>query len=403
VGDRQVPFQHGHGELMALSAGKADATVTPQPPPAPGTGGPAPQRRVRIRQVSRAGILTVAGSAASALALTWVLYERVLPFNGALGFWVTWYVIFLLMYAAVAALQWDSRAVRDRVASVAFGTGGLLACAVVIDEIAYVAARGLHAFTNLGFFTHTMALAGPLSPLGAGGVLHGIVGTLEQLGLATLFAVPLGIASAVFLCEVGGRLARPVRTLVEAMTSLPDIIAGLFILAFAVLTLGLQQSGLAASLALAVTMMPIVARGSEAVIRIVPAMLREASYALGGSQWRTVWNVILPTARSGLATVVVLAMARGLGETAPILLVAGYTKTMNASPLSGWQTSLVTFIFYEHSSPQPTDQARAFGAALTLVVLVLILFTIARWLGGGRPGELSRRDRRRIAREAARR
>jgi phosphate transport system permease protein len=150
-------------------------------------------------------------------------------------------------------------------------------------------------------------------------------------------------------------------------------------------------------------MMPIVARGSEAVIRIVPAMLREASYALGGSQWRTVWNVILPTARSGLATVVVLAMARGLGETAPILLVAGYSKTMNANPLHGWQTSLVTFIFYEHSSPQPNDQARAFGAALTLVVLVLILFTIARWLGGGRPGELSRRDRRRIAREAARR
>jgi phosphate transport system permease protein len=388
---------------MAVSAGKADTAAARQAPSTPGAGVPAPLRRVRIRRVSREGILTVGGSAAAALALTWVLYERVLPFNGALGFWVSWYVIFLLMYAAAAALQWDGRAVRDRVASVAFGTGGLLACAAVIDQIAYVAARGLHAFTNFGFFTHTMANAGPLSPLGAGGVLHGIVGTLEQLGLATFLAVPLGIASAVFLCEVGGPLSGPVRTLVEAMTSLPDIIAGLFILAFAIFTLGMQESGLAAALALAVTMMPIVARGSEAVLRIVPQMLREASYALGGSQWRTVWNVILPTARSGLATVVVLGMARAIGETAPILLVAGYSKTMNANPLHGWQTSLVTYIFYEHTLPGAADQARAFGAALTLVVLVLILFTLARWLGGGRPGELSRRDRRRIAREAARR
>lgn len=387
---------------MTLSPGKARTAAPAQAPPASDSGVPTALRRVRIRRVSREGILTVAGSAAGALALTWVLYERVLPFNGVLGFWVTWYVTFLLMYTGAATLQWDRRVVRDRVASVAFGTGGLLACVVVVDEIAYTAARGWHAFTIPGFWTHTMALAGPLSPLRDGGMLHGIVGTLEQLTLATVLSVPLGIASAVFLTEVGGPLSRPVRTLVEAMTSLPDIIVGLFILAFAVLTLGLPISGLAAALALAVTMMPIVARGSEAVIRIVPQMLREASYALGGSQWRTVWNVILPTARSGLATVIVLAMARGLGETAPILLVAGYSNSMNANPLHGWQTSLVTYIFYEQQLGDPTDRARAFGAALALVVLVLILFTIARRLGGGRPGELSRRDRRRIAREAVR-
>jgi len=384
--------------------------LTEKGPPGPAAQAqeaPAPaaprQRRVRIRRFSTEGALSVVGAAAGSLALTWVLYERALPFNGALGFWVSWYVIFLLMYTAVAALQWDGRVVRDRLASVALGTGGLLACAVVLIVIVYIGVRGLRAFLNVGFFTHTMANAGPLSPLGAGGVLHGIVGTLEQLGLATVFAVPLGIASAVFLSEVGGVGSRPVRTLVEAMTSLPDIIAGLFIYAFAILTLGLQDSGIAAALALAVTMMPIVARGSEAVIRIVPQMLREASYALGGSQWRTVWNVILPTARSGLATVVVLGMARGIGETAPVLLTAGYSKAMNANPLHGWQTSLVTYIFNEHAQPGANDQARAFGAALTLVVLVLILFSVARWLGGGQPGELSRRDRRRIAREGARR
>jgi phosphate transport system permease protein len=371
--------------------------------PAPGITAPAPERRVRIRRVSREGALTLGGAAVGALALTWLLYERILAASGVLGFWVSWYVIFLLMYAAMAAMQWDPRAVRDKLASVAFGTGALFACAVVFEQIGYMLVRGLHAVTNIGFFTHTMAGAGPLSPLSAGGVLGAIIGTLEMLGLATLFSVPLGIMAAIFLAEVGGFWARPVRRLVEAMTALPDIIAGLFVLAFVILTLGVGASGVAAALALAVTMMPIVARGSEVVLRIVPNTLREASYALGGRQWRTVWNVVLPTARPGLATAVVLAMARGTGETAPVLLTAGYIKGLNANPLHGWQTSLVTYIFNEHMLPDPNDQARTFGAGLTLIIVVLILFGIARWLGGTRPGELRRRDRRRIAREAARR
>jgi phosphate transport system permease protein len=380
---------------MTADTRTAPAAAEPAAPPA--------ERRVRLRRVTREGVLTLCGSALGALGLTWVLYERVLAFSGVLGFWLVWYGIFLLMYCAMAALQWDRRAVQDRVASVAFGTGGLFVCAVVILQIVYVLTRGSHAVAQPGFTDHTLARTGPLSPLASGGDLQGIVGTLEMLGLATLFSVPLGITAAVFLSEVGGAWARPVRTLVEAMTSLPDIIAGLFILAFAILTLGMQESGVAAALALAVTMMPIVTRGSEVMIRTVPGMLREASYALGGSQWRTVWNVVLPTARSGLATAVVLAMARGIGETAPVLLTAGYAKGMNANPLHGWMTSLVTFIYYEHELPDANDQYRCFGGALTLMVLVLILFATARWLGGSKPGELSRRDRRRIAREAARR
>jgi phosphate transport system permease protein len=372
------------------------------PESTPATAPPA-ERRVRLRQVTREGVLTLFGAAGGALGLTWVLYERVLAFSGVLGFWVTWYVIFLLMYSAMAALQWDRRAVADRVASVAFGTGGLLTCAVVIEQILYMVVRGGHVASHASFSTHTLATTGSLSPLFSGGDLEGIVGTLEILGLATLFSVPLGITAAVFLSEVGGAWARPVRTLVEAMTALPDIIAGLFILAFAILTLGMQESGVAAALALAVTMMPIVTRGAEVMIRTVPGMLREASYALGASQWRTVWNVVLPTARSGLSTAIVLAMARGIGETAPVLLTAGYAKGMNANPFHGWQASLVTYIYNEHALPDFKDQERCFGAALTLVVLVLILFAIARWLGGGKPGELRRRDRRRIAREAARR
>jgi phosphate transport system permease protein len=356
---------------------------------------------LRIRRITAEDTLTIGGSAVGALALDWLLYERVLPFTGVLGFWICWYLIFLLCYAGVAALQWDRLAVRDRTVSVILTTGGLLATAIVVDQVGYTLVKGFSVVRHLSFFTQSMADTGALSPVTSGGVAHALIGTFEQIAIATALAVPLGIAAALYLAEVGGRGARPVRTLVDAMTALPDIIAGLFILAFMVLTVGLPESGFAAALALAVTMLPIVTRASETVLRIVPGTLREASYALGGSQWRTVLMVVLPTARSGLATAVVLAMARGIGETAPVLLVAGYARGINANPFKGWQTSLPLFIYNEITSPVAADHARAYGGGFALFVLVLVLFTIARRLGGGAPGELTRRQRRQIARQAA--
>jgi phosphate transport system permease protein len=361
----------------------------------------APDAPLRISRVTGEDTLTIGGSAAGALALDWVLYERVLPFTGVLGFWICWYILFVLCFTSVAALQWDRLAVRDRVVSVILTTGGLLAVAIVVDQVGYTLIRGFSVVRRLSFFTQSMSDTGPLSTVASGGVAHALIGTFEQITIATALSVPLGIAAALYLAEVGGRGAKPVRTLVDAMTALPDIIAGLFILAFMVLTVGLPESGFAASLALAVTMLPIVTRASETVLRIVPGTLREASYALGGSQWRTVLMVVLPTARSGLATAVVLAMARGIGETAPVLLVAGYARGINANPFKGWQTSLPLFIYNEIQSPVVADHDRAFGGGFALFVLVLVLFTIARRLGGGAPGELTRRQRRQIARQAA--
>ncbi|HTR95161.1 MAG TPA: phosphate ABC transporter permease PstA [Trebonia sp.] len=358
---------------------------------------------IRLRQVTAEGMLTLVGAAGAALALDWVLYERVLPFTGVLGFWLCWYALFLACYTGVASLQWNGLAVRDRVVSVALTTAGLLATALVIDQVGYTLVRGFTVVKHLSFFSQSMVTTGPLSPITSGGVAHALVGTLEQLTCATLLSVPLGIAAAVYLAEVGGPAARPVRTLVDAMTALPDIISGLFVLAFLVLTVGLPKSGFAAGIALAVTMLPIVTRASETVLRIVPGTLREASYALGGSQWRTVLMVVLPTARSGLATAVVLAMARGIGETAPVLLVAGYAKGINWNPFNGWQTSLPLYIYYEIQSPELADHARAFGGGFALIILVLVLFTIARRLGGGAPGELTRRQRRKLERQAAQR
>lgn len=374
---------------------------------APGTASgvqpqePTADMPLRLRRFTAEGTLTFLGAATAALALDWVLYERVLPFTGVLGFWVCWYLLFLLFYAAVAAMQWDRLAVRDKLASVALSTSGVLATAIVIDQVGYTLVRGSTVVRHLSFFTQSMADTGPLSALSSGGVGHALVGTLEQILMATTLAVPLGIAAALYLAEVGGPAARPVRTLVDAMTALPDIISGLFVLAFLVLTVGLQKSGFAAAIALSITMLPIVTRASEAVLRLVPGTLREASYALGGSQWRTVLRVVLPTARSGLATAVVLAVARGIGETAPVLLVAGYSRYYNWNPFKGWQTSLPLYIYNEVISPAPNDKIRAFGGGFALIVLVLVLFTIARRIGGGAPGELSRRQRRRIARESA--
>jgi len=361
------------------------------------------EERVRTRTGSATGSATFIGAAAAALGLVWVIYERLLPFTGVLGFWLCWYAVFLIVYYVMARLQWDGLEARNRLFSVGFATGGAVAIAVVLDQVGYTFFRGSNAVGHVNFWTKSASLVGPLTKtMTVGGVLHAIVGSVEQLGLATLFAVPLGVTAALYLVEIGGGFARVVRTIVEAMTALPDLVSGLFIYVTLILSFGLTQSGFCAALAIGITMMPIVARASEVVLRVVPGTLREAAYAVGGTQWRTVRDVILPTARSGLATAIVLAMARGIGETAPVLLVAGYTKELNADPFSGPQTSLPLFIYYAiHVLATPPYIERGFGAGFALVVVVLILFTIARRIGGRAPGELTKRQRRRLSKEAS--
>lgn len=374
----------------------APAPADPPADPAP----PRSEKRVRLGGVTREDVLTLVGALVGSLALNWMLYERILPFSGAPGFLICWYGLFLLGYFLIGRLQWGAMMVRERVVSVVAWSSGLLVVGLIADQIGYVLVRGMDAARHLNFFTQSMDHTAPLSPITSGGALNAVVGSLEQLGLATLFAVPLGIAAAVFMSEVGGRMARPLRTLIEAMTALPSIVAGLFILGIVIITLGFEKSGFAASLALTVMMMPIVTRAAEVVIRLVPGTLREASYALGGSQWRTVWNVVLPTARPGLVTAVVLGMARGVGETSPVLLTSGFTSQFNGSPFSEHQVSLPLYIWNYVKQPYPEMIARAFAAALTLMVIVLVLFVTARVVGGRRPGRLTMRQKRRTARAA---
>ncbi|HUB37391.1 MAG TPA: phosphate ABC transporter permease PstA [Streptosporangiaceae bacterium] len=331
-------------------------------------------------------LLSLGGSLAGALGLVWVTYDRLLPFSGPVGFFVCWYVAFLMCYVAVSAMAHPRQVVVDRLVAALIHGGAAVVFAAVLTTIVYTFIRGWPAYHHLNFFTHSMAYVEPTAPLTQGGALHAITGTFIEIVIATVVSLPLGIGTAVFITEVGGRFARVVRTVVEAMTAMPDILAGLFIYTVLIVRLGVQFSGFAAAMALSVMMLPIIARSSEVVLRVVPGGLREASLALGASRWRTVWRVVLPTARSGLATALILGIARGIGETAPVLICSGETVYLNLNPLAKPMDSLPLFIFQGIESGLNEMILRAWGAASVLLAVILILFVTARVLARSRPG-----------------
>lgn len=353
------------------------------------------ERRRSLALLRATDVYALLGAAAAALSITWLLFARLLPFSGTVGFLAVAYGLFLALYGLLVSFDENGPAVRDRLAAVVVQSLGLVMVVALGFVVVFTLWEGRKALPHLNFFTQDMAKAGPLDPLSTGGILHAILGTLEQITVALALTVPSGMVCAVFLNEVPGRFARLVRTVVEAMTALPSIVAGLFVYATVILALGFDRSGLAASLALAVMMLPIIIRAADVVIRLVPGTLREASYALGTSRWRTVWHVVLPTARSGLTTSVILGTARGVGETSPVLLTAGFTAEINSDPLSGPQVSLPLATFEFVKSPEPTMIARGFGTAAVLMALVLLLFVVARVVGGRDAGRLTRRQEHR--------
>ncbi|WP_051800899.1 phosphate ABC transporter permease PstA [Streptomyces sp. NRRL F-525] len=359
------------------------------------TAEPGGERRRALTRLRATDTYAVVGAAASALSLTWLLFAWVLPFNGAVGFVVLAYGLFLLVYALLVSFDEDGPAIVDRIAAAVVRSMGVLLVVILAFVVVYALVEGRKALVHLNFFTQDMKLAGPLEPLSVGGALHAAAGTLIMITIALLITVPAGLVCAVFLTEVPGGYARFVRTIVEAMTALPSIVAGLFIYATVILGLGLSQSGLAAGLALSVMMLPIIIRAADVVIRLVPGTLREASYAMGTSRWRTVWHVVLPTCRSGLTTAVILGTARGIGETSPVLLTAGYTNDLNLNPLHDPMVSLPLVTFEYVKSPEPNMISRGFGTAALLMTLVLLLFVAARIVGGRGPGQLSRRQEHR--------
>ncbi|MET9046906.1 phosphate ABC transporter permease PstA [Streptomyces sp. NPDC004362] len=379
-----------------------ETTTAPVEAPAAPEAAELPDRPRRIGGPTRSGVLSLTGAAVSGFCLTVLLFGELAPFSGVLGFTVTAYLASLAVYAVLTGLEEDGQAVRDRVMTVVLWTAATLLFSGLALVVGFTAWRGREALPHGNFFTQDMQASGPLDPLTHGGILHAMLGSLIMITIALAITVPLGLTCAVYLNQIPGRFSRFVRTIVEAMTALPSIVAGLMVYATWILILGMQKSGLAAAFAISVMMLPIVIRAADVVLRLVPGNLTEAAEALGAPRWRTVWHVVLPTARSGLATAVILGTARGIGETSPVLLTAGFTAALNADPTSGPMISLPLAVFNFVKSPQPTMIARGFGAAAVLMALVLVLFAIARVIGGRGPGHQTRRQARRTARASRR-
>ena len=260
-----------------------------------------------------------------------------------------------------------------------------------------VVSNGINTLRWTGWFTSDQRNHTYTDP--GGGVSHAIVGTAEQVGLCTVISVPIAILVAIYLAEYGrGWFARSITFMVDILTGIPSIVAALFIYAVFIIGLGGQKSGYLVGLALVILMIPVIVRATEEMLRLVPNELREASYALGVPRWRTILKVVIPTALSGILTGIVLGIARVAGETAPLLILVLYTPNMNTDLFSGSQAALPTMIYDQSTnfSDQGTYQLgpngtrvlvhnyavdRLWGAALTLILIVMILNLIARLIG----------------------
>jgi phosphate transport system permease protein len=270
-------------------------------------------------------------------------------------------VTFMIIQSVWSFAVEGRRHAVDRLATTFVYSTFVIAIVPLVSVLFTVVVKGLKVM-SWGFLTNSMRNVSPRSP--GGGAGHAIVGTLEQVALAAMFAVPVGILAAIFLVEYGrGRLARAISFFVDVMTGIPSIVSGLFIFTAFVLGLGLERSGFAASLALAILMLPVIIRTSEEMLRIVPNDLREASYALGG-----------------IVTGAMLAVARVAGETAPLLLTTFLTQSYNNNPFSGPQAALPTFIWDQITSGTQASVDRAWAGALVLITLIMFFYIVAKLL-----------------------
>lgn len=314
----------------------------------------------------------VAGSAALATLLL----------LAAGAFSIALLLVFTVLVAAVVTYAWSRqiegpRRAMDRLITLTIVAAFGLALIPLLSLVFEVAKRGIPGL-SLEFLTESAR-----GHIGGGGAAHALVGTLVITGVAALISIPVGLMAAIYLTEYGGgRLRRALTFFVDVMTGIPSIVAGLFAYALFALILGPGiRLGVMGSIALSVLMIPIVIRTSEEVLKIVPNHLREASYALGTPKWRTIVKVVLPTAFAGLITGMMIAVARIIGETAPLLVTTGVVDSINSNPFSGRMQNLAVYAYSEYRTPGVFKQAsydRAWAAALTLIVIVMVLNLVAR-------------------------
>ncbi|GGZ77776.1 phosphate ABC transporter permease PstA [Streptomyces bluensis] len=293
---------------------------------------------------------------------------------------VQWGLIAALLFVigsyAVTARIEGRRQAKDRVATSLVWVCFLLAVVPLLSLAWTTISNGAQVVDGY-FLSHSMN--GVLNSDPGGGVYHALLGTIEQVLIATVIAAPIGLLTAVYLVEYGkGKLARAVTFFVDVMTGIPSIVAGLFVLSFWILILGFSFSGFAGAMALAILMMPVVVRSTEEMLKLVPNELREASLALGVPKWKTITKIVIPTAIGGITTGVMLAVARITGETAPVLLLVFGSKIINGNPFEGAQSSLPLYVYQEYGIGTEQSIDRAWGAALTLIAFVMILNLVAR-------------------------
>lgn len=268
------------------------------------------------------------------------------------------------------------RRIKNIVASTLFLSSFLIAMVPLVWLLWVVVKRGWYAVTRSGWWTHS--LRGVLPEQFAGGVYHAIYGTVVQAAVAAVIAVPLGLMVGVYLAEYGpDRLTRVTTFMVDVLAGVPSIVAALFVFSLWIATLGFDQGAFAVSLALVLLMLPIVVRATEEMLKLVPDELREASYALGLPKWKTIVRIVIPTALPGIISGVFLSIARVIGETAPVLVLVGYSRSINYNIFNGNMASLPLLIYTELDNPEHAGYLRVWGAALTLIIVVALINLVA--------------------------
>jgi phosphate transport system permease protein len=314
-----------------------------------------------------------------ALGLSFVLLFTT-GLNGKLG----WFIGFFLSFTVVSFIAEFRRAgkpaAQDSLLTSVSRFAITLAVIPIVSILATVAVKGWRGL-HWGLFTQDMAQATVNDPIQNGGMLAAIIGTLIMVSLALIFTLPISILTALYLTEIKGKFTRPIRFLVQAMSGVPSIVAGLFILSSVIYPITGERTGLMGALALAILMIPTVARTAEEVLLLIPNDLREAGLALGATQWRTVAMVVVPAVKSGLVTAIILGVARVIGETAPILLVSGGGESTNFNPVSGPMGSIPYYVWksFQLGGTEESSQ-RTWAGLLVLILWVLFLFTIARYI-----------------------
>jgi phosphate transport system permease protein len=301
------------------------------------------------------------------------------PLKGKLAYLAVFFLVFIAFDFLYHLRLYGVQSGKDAIDRGFVASGIFLATLPMLSILVTVFNRGRGGL-HWGLFTHDMSINSVNDPIAQGGLLHALTGTVTLVSIALLISLPIGILTALYLTEIRGRFAGPIKFLVQAMSGVPSIVAGLFILAAIVYPVTKSYSGFMGSLALTILMIPTIARTAEEVLLLIPNELREAGVALGGTQWRTVAMVVVPAARSGLVTAVILGIARVAGETAPIVLLTGGGDRVNPNPFTGPMGSLPFYIWKSFSVGTPESITRAWAGIFVLLVIVLVLFVCARLL-----------------------